>query len=233
MVADAAKDNGMLTCLVPAWNEAPRLQAVLRAVVGHPEIDRILVIDDGSTDGTGDVARAMGVQVTSTTGNLGKTGALVMGLRQVPGGHVLLLDADLQGLTKADISALIAPLRRQGAKASISLRGNAPWLWRWIGLDYISGERVISSALLRPHLDQIANLPRFGFEVFLNDLLIKEGAPVAIVPWPRVASPSKASKKGSLAAGLRADLAMIGDMFRTMGLRGCLAQILALRRLRM
>ncbi|GHC64817.1 glycosyltransferase family 2 protein [Neogemmobacter tilapiae] len=222
----------MLTCLIPAWNEAPRIAAVLQSVIDHPLIDRILVIDDGSTDGTGDVARSLGAEVLRTPGNLGKTAALVMGLQKVMDGHVLLLDADLIGLTKADLSALILPVQSGQATASFSLRGNAPWVWRLIGLDYISGERVIPLNLLTPHLDKIAALPRFGFEVFLNKLLIHAGIRLAIVSWPKVASPSKASKRGCLVAGLRADLAMIGDMFRTMGLVGCVAQILALRRQR-
>jgi glycosyltransferase involved in cell wall biosynthesis len=223
----------MLTCLIPAWNEAPRIGAVLEVVADHPLINRVVVLDDGSTDGTGEVARGFGAEVLQTPGNLGKTAALAMGLRQVEKGLVLLLDADLVGLSKEDISALIAPVLSGDAHVSISLRGNAPWVWQQIGLDYISGERVLPVDLLRPHLDRFATLPRFGFEVFLNKLLIMAATPVAIVPWPKVASPSKASKKGSIFQGLRADLRMIGDMFRTMGILGCARQIYSLRRLRL
>jgi glycosyltransferase involved in cell wall biosynthesis len=223
----------MLTCLIPAWNEAPRIGAVLQVVADHPLIDRVVVIDDGSTDGTAEVARSFGAEVLQTPGNLGKTAALAIGLRQVEKGHVLLLDADLVGLSKEDISALIAPVLSGDAHVSISLRGNAPWVWRQIGLDYISGERVIPVDLLLPHLASFAALPRFGFEVFLNNLLIMAATPVAIVPWPKVASPSKVSKKGSIFQGVWADLRMIGDMFRTMGAFGCARQIYSLRCLRL
>ena len=57
-------------------------------------------------------------------------------------------------------------------------------------------------------------LPRFGFEVFLNRLLIAQKLRVAIVAWPKVASPSKARKRGFW-AGLRADMAMMADIFHT------------------
>lgn len=221
-----------LTCLIPAWNEAARIGGVLDAVAGHPMIGRVLVIDDGSTDGTGGVAAARGVEVLRTPGNLGKTRALALGLGVVPGGHVLLLDADLIGLTAGAVTRLAAPVAEGRAGAAISLRGNAPRTWRMIGLDYISGERVLPHALLAPHLGAFGALPRFGFEVFLNRLLIDQGAPVAVVPWQGVSSPSKAAKRGSLAAGLRADAAMMADIFRTVGPRECLRQIAALRRLR-
>lgn len=219
------------TCLIPAFNEGRRIGAVLDAILGHPRLTEVIVIDDGSTDDTHAVAQSKGARVIRTPGNLGKTGALALGLQAVGTSHVVLLDADLIGLTAQALSDLIDPVVAGSVSASISLRGNAPRTWRWIGIDYISGERVIPRAMLAGHQEQLGGLPRFGFEVFLNRLLITQNAPIAVVAWPDVASPSKASKRG-LVAGLRADAAMIGDIFRTIGPVACLHQIVALRRLR-
>jgi glycosyltransferase involved in cell wall biosynthesis len=219
-----------LTCLIPAYNEAPRIAGVLRAVAGHPGIAATLVIDDGSTDGTADAARAEGADVIATRGNVGKTAALALGLGHVRTSHVLLLDADLTGLDADTISALLRPVADGRALASVSLRGNAPRTWRMIGIDYISGERVIPMDLLVGHMANLTALPRFGFEVFLNRLLIARNAPVAIVPWPDVASPSKASKRGVL-KGIAADARMIGDILGTIPPREVLSQIAALRHL--
>ena len=47
--------------LIPAFNEAPRLPAILRALKGSHAPDEIVVIDDGSSDGTGAVAERHGV----------------------------------------------------------------------------------------------------------------------------------------------------------------------------
>lgn len=220
-----------VTCLIPAYNEVARIGAVLDVVRAHPLIDRVVVMDDGSTDGTGDLARGQGAEVLRTPGNQGKTRAVVMGLRTVTTPLVLLLDADLLGVTAGDVTALIAPVRHGRAGASISLRGNAPRTWQMIGLDYISGERVIPLSLLDGHLDRLTALPRFGFEVYLNRLLLAARQPVAVVPWPGVASPSKAAKRGRW-AGARADAAMMADIFRTVGPVECLRQITGLRRLR-
>ena len=219
------------TCLIPAYNEAVRIGPVLDAVLGHADLTHVIVIDDGSTDDTQAIARAKGAQVIRTPGNLGKTRALALGLQAVQTSHVVLIDADLIGLTGQALTALIDPVRQGTAKATISLRGNAPRAWRLIGIDYISGERVIAVDLLAGQQDRLAGLPRFGFEVFLNRLLIDRSAPIAIVPWPDVASPSKASKRGAI-AGIRADIAMMADIFRTIGPVDCLRQITALRRLR-
>lgn len=219
------------TCLIPAYNEATRIGPVLDAVLALPLLAQVIVIDDGSTDDTHAIARAKGAQVIRTPGNLGKTKALAMGFDAVTTSHVVLIDADLTGLTGQALTALIDPVRDGTATATISLRGNAPRTWRLIGIDYISGERVIARELLAGHQDKLTGLPRFGFEVFLNRLLIARNAPIAIVPWPDVASPSKASKRG-VVAGIRADIAMMADIFRTIGPVDCLRQITALRRLR-
>lgn len=215
------------TCLIPAYNEAARIGAVLDAAIGHPLLAEVIVIDDGSDDGTGAAAAARGARVIRTPGNLGKTRALAAGFAAAETSHVALIDADLAGLTPAAIAALIEPVRTGAADATISLRGNAPRTWRLIGVDYISGERVLATDVLAGQEERLRDLPRFGFEVFLNQRLLAAGARVRIVDWPGVASPSKAAKRGR-AAGLKADAAMMRDILRTVGLRQCLSQIAAL-----
>ncbi len=218
------------TCLVPAFNEAERLPGVLAAVVGHPSVDRVVVIDDGSTDGTGEVALRHGAELLRTPCNGGKTHALRLGLETVSTSHVVLIDADLVGLTPGVVSSLIAPVAAGAAYASVSLRGNAPWVWRRIGIDYISGERVLPTALIANRLEALDRLRRFGFEVFLNELLVEEGRPIRIVRWPEVASPAKSDKRG-LWRGLLADAGMLVDIAGTIGVTGFVGQIRQLRRL--
>ena len=219
------------TCLIPAYNEAARIGTVLDAVIGHPWVGAVIVIDDGSTDDTAEIARAKGAEVTRTAGNLGKTRALLQGLGRVTSSHIILIDADLTGLTASALTQLIDPVRTGAAMSAISLRGNAPRTWRFIGLDYISGERVFPREILAGQDEKLSRLPRFGFEVFLNRMMIARGDPIAIVKWPNVASPSKVAKRGVL-AGLWADVAMMSDIFRTIGPLDCLQQIRALRNLR-
>ena len=221
-----------VTVLIPAFNEAARIANVLAAVAGHPDVTEVLVVDDFSTDGTADIASAVpGVTVLRQPKNGGKSNALAAGVRAAEGDLVALIDADLIGLTAANITALIAPVRERSAQMSISLRGNAPTPWRWIGLDYISGERVLAKALLQQAMEGVEALPRFGFEVHLNRMIVARGLPIAVVPWPGVSSPIKARKYG-LMAGIKGDIGMIRDMTRTVPPLELASQIIGLRRLR-
>ena len=218
-----------VTCLIPVFNEGARLKAVLDVVAGHPLISEVLVVDDGSTDNSAEIAAATaGVTLIRQPQNGGKTKALATGFAAMGQPLLLMLDGDLQGLTADDLRRLIEPVQQGQADMSISLRGNAPWLWRLIGLDYISGERVLHRDLLPSGLE---DLPKFGFEVYLNAACIKARTRLAVVRWPDVKSPAKEAKLG-LWAGLKADAMMMLDIFRTVPATRLIGQIIALRRLR-
>ncbi|PYR35594.1 MAG: glycosyltransferase family 2 protein, partial [Acidobacteria bacterium] len=83
--------------LIPAFNEARSISAVVAGVRGV--VDRVIVVDDGSSDGTGARARGAGAEVVVHAVNRGKGSAVRTGLARVfEGGftHVLMLDADMQ-----------------------------------------------------------------------------------------------------------------------------------------
>jgi len=220
-----------LSCIVPAYNEGARISSVLRALK-HPMIGEIVVVDDGSADDTR--ARALsceGVRLISHPENLGKSRAVCTGIRACRGEHLLFMDADLIGLKPQNLTDLIAPVINGEADVSISLRGNALLPWKWIGLDYVSGERVLKRDLLLPHLDEIETLPAWGLEVFLNDLFIARGCRIKVVRWDNVISPLKHRKHGKR-KGLAAEMRMLNDIVETISLSGTPQQISAMIRAR-
>jgi glycosyltransferase involved in cell wall biosynthesis len=198
-------------------------------VVGHPLVSEIIVVDDGSTDGTADIVKTFPtVTLLVQKKNAGKSAAIASGIRAAKTSEwLLLLDSDLLGLTANDITALIDPLQEGYAEVSISLRGNAPSLWRAIGLDYISGERVLSRTLLLPHLDVIQALSSFALEVFINSLIIKAGCRLAIIPWTKVVSPFKHTKHG-IVKGVAGDLYMMYHIFSAVGFIEPIRQIITM-----
>lgn len=85
--------------VVPAYNVARYIGKVIDGCLKHFSPEKVLVVDDGSTDGTGEVAREKGVQVITHPRNQGKGSALLTGLKRASDlgmEWVLTLDGDLQ-----------------------------------------------------------------------------------------------------------------------------------------
>jgi dolichyl-phosphate beta-glucosyltransferase len=87
----------LLSVVIPAYNEArrlpPTLEKVQRHLAGRPH--EILVVDDGSSDGTAERAAAAGVSVLRNEGNRGKGYSVRRGMLAAKGAHRLMTDADL------------------------------------------------------------------------------------------------------------------------------------------
>lgn len=221
-----------VSCIIPAYNEAKRIGAVLSAVTSHPLIDEVIVVDDGSTDGTALVAGGFdGVVLVRLPANGGKSRAVGAGLQRASGRYLLLVDADLAGLRADDLTRLIVPVVNDNADITVSLRRNAPWLWRRIGIDYISGERVIPVELIAGRIAELENLPRFGFEIWLNRICVASRSRIAVVEWAGVDSPIKVRKHGLL-RGILADAGMMRDLFGLSSPLRMIRLIVSMRRLR-
>ena len=203
-----------LSCIICAFNEGPRIAAVLDVVSVHPLLQELIVVDDGSTDNTAEIVSAYpGVRMITCSENRGKSHAMATGLAAAQGEFVMLLDADLKGLCAQNITALAAPVLSGAVGASLSLRQNSLWLFRLIGLDFVSGERVIRKALLSEVLMEIHGLPRFGIELFMNQRMIARKLPLAVSYWPQVTQCRKTEKLGYW-QGVRAEWRMLVDLLQ-------------------
>lgn len=116
--------TGKISVVIPVLNESARIASVVRLALGSPLVDEVLVLDDGSIDGTPELAHAAGARVITST-MLGKGGSLEDGLFAARNDFILYLDGDLAGLRKDLVELMAEPLltnRADFVKASFSRR---------------------------------------------------------------------------------------------------------------
>ena len=108
--------------LIPAYNEADRIGTTVAALRARSEIECIVVMDDGSSDGTADLARAAGATQVLTGRNGGKGAALGAAYAAACGlGDVfLLLDADL-GASAGEAIKLLPPIMADEADMTVGM----------------------------------------------------------------------------------------------------------------
>jgi glycosyltransferase involved in cell wall biosynthesis len=142
--------RGDVAVVIPARNEADRIAATVKGAAGLPGVDIVVVVDDGSRDGTAALAQGAGAHVMRHSRNRGKAAAMETGAEAVlliearskaaaseaaaseaadsqPAGpeaagprHLLFLDADL-AQTAGEAAPLIEPVRAGRADMTIAV----------------------------------------------------------------------------------------------------------------
>ena len=205
-----------VSCVICAYNEGSRIGEVLKVVDGHPQVSEVIVVDDGSHDTTAEVVRSFPeVKLVVQEKNVGKSASLVRGVALASGELIMMLDADLKNLTRDNVTALIEPVISGRADVSISIRGNSLPLYRAIGIDFVSGERVMPRTLITDYTETIQALPSFGVESFLNQRIIEHNLRIAIVPLRNVINTRKAQKIGRI-RGTLSEWKMTFDILRVL-----------------
>ena len=114
--------SGSIVAIVAAKDRSDLIAASVRALAGVTEIDRIVVVDDGSTDDTAAIALATGqCEVIRLRSNRGKGGAVTAGFAAAPdAGVYVLIDADLAvlGASESAYRAYAEKIRQEYAWVS-------------------------------------------------------------------------------------------------------------------
>lgn len=100
-----------ISVVIPAYNEAPFIATVIGVARSVPEVDEVLVVDDGSTDATAEAAAEAGARVVSHEQNRGKGAAMHTGCRSAQSDVLIYLDGDFQNITPEKIRRIIEPFK--------------------------------------------------------------------------------------------------------------------------
>jgi glycosyltransferase involved in cell wall biosynthesis len=196
--------------IIPAWNEAATIGAVVFAALDARTVGDVVVVDNASTDATTRVAAAHGARVVREA-TPGKGEALRAGVAATDAEIVVFLDADLVGLRPDHIDRLVGTVARGEADMACGLfdRGpvaNAIFLE---GLPVLTGQRALRRAVFE-QLD-LADVRGYRVEAALNSLVARRGQArrdeVLDGLWHR----TKEEKLASPVVGHAAKLAMLGS----------------------
>lgn len=134
----------LVAAIVPAFNEEETIGPVVAALKASPLLSEVIVVSDGSTDQTAQVARRYGATVYDLQRNGGKGNAMLHGVAHTDAPILLFIDADLRGLNATHIEQLIEPLIHGARVMNVGLRDRGRFffpLYRFLPL--VSGERAI------------------------------------------------------------------------------------------
>lgn len=208
VVDDGVVDDGavegvlqeQVVAIVPAKDEEARIGATVAALRELPAVGAVIVVDDGSTDQTAQVAAwAGGVEVVRHERNRGKAAALTTGVSRaqelLPGAPVLFVDADLEGsaaalgpiitpvLTgRAAMTIAVLPPQQGAAGLGLVVRTATAGITRltgWEPSQPLSGQRCLSREAL---IDAMPLARGWGVEVGLTIDVIRAGHQVLEVP---------------------------------------------------
>ncbi len=188
-----------ISCIIPAYNESQRIRATLEVAVSllGVHLSEIIVVDDASTDQTKTIITQFPqVRLIAHEANEGKSKSVADAISVSTGEYMFLLDADLKFLNAQHLIDMLTPIQDSVSDVSISYRKNAWPLFPFRSIDYLSGERILPKVVLVPALMQMAKLPSYGLEVFLNRIIIAKQLKIKVVRWQDVENDFNQHKHG-------------------------------------
>lgn len=186
-----------VAAVLPAYNEEARVRDVLKAVLRAPSIDEVIVVNDGSTDRTAEVVRAVSdVCLVNLRVNQGKGGAMRAGADATDADVLVFLDADLIGLKAEHVEDLVAPVRSGRVEMAVGQFRGGRRLTDWAQkiTPNISGQRAIRRSVFEqiPDLESV----RYGVEMAITRFCTHYRVSTESVLLPGITHPMKEEKLG-------------------------------------
>ncbi len=203
--------RGPIDVVMPARDEAATVAANVAAARGCRRVREVVVVDDGSRDGTGDAAREAGAKVITLAGSKGsKAHALAAGVAASDAEAFLFVDADCTGLTAAHLDGLCRPWLEGRAAMSIGFFDYGPFWNRLLPWwPPLTGERLVPRWVFEAIPPQ--KLAGYTIEVRINEVIAEGRLPTVARLMPGVSHRTKRDKLGR-----RAGAAATWAMYRSL-----------------
>lgn len=104
-----------------------------------------------------------------------------------------MIDSDLLNLESQHITALIDPIRNKKANVTLSIRENSLYIYKFLGTDFVSGERVLPRSIFDDE-QYYRVCPGFCLEVLMNARIIQKKYSVKNIYIKNVIAPRKSVK---------------------------------------
>lgn len=170
------RSDAVIDAVIPARDEAPTVAAVVAACRGCPAVRDVIVVDDGSVDGTGERAAAAGAKVVRRDGPTGsKALAMQAGVEASDADAILFADADLLGVTSAHFDDICRPYLEGRATMSLGIFDYGRWNWLVLRFPPTSGERLVPRFVFQA-------VPPAKREGYLIEIMINEVVTEARMP---------------------------------------------------
>ena len=115
-----------ISAVIAAYNEEKTLAEVLSVLTRHPRIDEVIVVSDGSTDGTVEISRQWDVTTIALRENQGKGYAMRVGVDYAAHDVLFFVDGDMTNLSDHHIDTLVEPVLRDECDMNIGVRNRGP-----------------------------------------------------------------------------------------------------------
>jgi polyisoprenyl-phosphate glycosyltransferase len=208
-----SQESNAIDAVVPAHNEELTVGAVVKTLISTDKFRQVVVVDDGSSDGTAKEAEKAGARVVQTPRNLGKGSAMLFAVESLqPGSRVGFFDADLIGL-RTDHVLRMVQASDLGYDMVCGLRdygllGTPVQLL----MPLITGDRILKRWVLE-------SLPQncwdgYSIETAMNDACTRGKGRVYLLLLDKITQRNKIRKLGLFQGTIR-NVEMLREIWRT------------------
>ncbi len=203
-----------ISVVIPCFNDHKQIKSIIDEIKKSKKIDEIIVIDDGSEIETKNVlSKIKNINLITHQKNLGKSKALLTGVKAAKAENIMFVDADLRNLKQSHVEALISAFFEKNSDMTLGLRKEHPF-FMWLGFSQAyTGERVIKKSILIKNIELFEN-DGYLIEPAMNKLFFHKHM-VTGIKLKEITQTFKVEKRGLI--GLIQDIEMQKNYLEYLG----------------